>query len=84
MSEKEQGNMGSIIAFFKSPALPSTLWINSILVLLSVADYLESSLEDLLDEAKALMRDSKHDDIVNIQGMAVWVVKFPLVGYKSR
>ena len=34
-------------------------------------DFLESSVEDLLDEAKAMMRVSNHDHIVNIQGICV-------------
>ena len=36
-----------------------------------LADFLESSVEDLLDEAKSMMRVSNHDHIVNIQGICV-------------
>ena len=50
---------------------PYALSINPILVLFTLADYLESSVGDLLDEAKAMMRVSKHDHIVNIQGICV-------------
>ena len=53
--------------------LPPTyaFYIKPILVLFTLADYLESSVGDLLDEAKAMMRVSKHDHIVNIQGICV-------------